>query len=321
MNRRKKWIIAAVILLGAGVLICGITFAAAGFDFKKLGSADYETNTYEIREEFKNISVKAGTDDIIFKPSEDGRCTVVCHEKETEKHEVKVEDGTLKITGKDILNWFNFNLFDFDGPSVTVYLPEKEYGSLAVNAGTGGLQVPEGLTFDDIHAEISTGSVQCGASAKNAVEIKASTGDIRAENMSAGDIILSVSTGSIKAASLNSSGKVDVHVTTGEAKLEAVTCKDLYSDGSTGDLIMKDVTASGQFHLERTTGDILFEACDAGEIYAKASTGDVRGTLLSDKVYLTSTATGDVDVPQTVEGGKCEIKTSTGDIRISVTAQ
>ena len=318
MSKRKKWIIAAVILLCTGVLICGITFVTLGFDLSKLSTGNYETNIYEIKDTFQDISIQAGTDDVAFKPSEDGKCSVVCYEEENRKHDVRVEDGTLMVTGKDEEGWLSFSLFDFQNPSVTVYLPENEYHALAVDAGTGNVLLPEGFLFDCVHVILSTGDIECSSSANNMLELKATTGDIKAESLTAGDIALSVSTGKIQAASLRIEGKADVQVTTGDAKLEAVTCTDVYSAGSTGDLIMKDVVASGEFHVERTTGRIRFDACDAETIYAKTSTGDVTGTLLSDKVYITDTGTGNVDVPKTSEGGRCEITTGTGDIRISV---
>ena len=316
MNRKKKWIVAAVVLLAAGVLICGITFAAIGFDFSKLDSGNYETNTYLVNETFDDISIQTDVDDIAFELSEDGSCKVVCREKEEKKHEVRVKEQALLITSAAKENWLNFDFFGFQGPSVTVYLPEQTYRALTIDAGTGNVKVPAELTFDTIHISISTGEIDCCASAEQTVELKATTGDIRAEGFSAGDIFLSVSTGSIHAVSLQSEGSVDAHVTTGDAKLESVSCTDLYSDGSTGDLIMKDVTASGEFHLERSTGDIRFDACDAGTIFAKTSTGSVSGTLLSGKIFITDTGVGDVDVPATTEGGKCEIRTSTGDIHI-----
>ena len=47
-------------------------------------------------------------------------------------------------------------------------------------------------------------------------------------------------------------------------------------------------------------------------------TGDVKGSLLSEKIFIPTTDTGDVDVPKTVTGGRCEITTDTGDIKITV---
>ena len=53
-------------------------------------------------------------------------------------------------------------------------------------------------------------------------------------------------------------------------------------------------------------------------IMVKTSTGNVKGTLLSDKIFVTDTSTGRVSVPKTTSGGKCEITTSTGDIEIEL---
>lgn len=63
---------------------------------------------------------------------------------------------------------------------------------------------------------------------------------------------------------------------------------------------------------------MLFDGSDAAEIYVRTSTGSVKGTLLSEKVFITETSTGSVSVPKTVTGGKCEIRTSTGDIQIEI---
>ena len=55
MNRNKKWIIASLILLAAGALVCGISYAALGFDFGKLNTIEYVTNTYDVNDDFQNI--------------------------------------------------------------------------------------------------------------------------------------------------------------------------------------------------------------------------------------------------------------------------
>lgn len=78
------------------------------------------------------------------------------------------------------------------------------------------------------------------------------------------------------------------------------------------------MTASGAFSIERSTGDVEFDGSDADEITVKTSTGDVRGTLKSEKVFLTDTSTGWINVPKTTSGGRCEITTSTGNIDIAI---
>ncbi len=56
----------------------------------------------------------------------------------------------------------------------------------------------------------------------------------------------------------------------------------------------------------------------AGEIFVETDTGDVTGSLLTDKVFITQTDTGSIDVSKIADGGKCEISTDTGDIRITM---
>ena len=318
MTRNKKWIIAAVVILVIGILICGATFVASGFDFGILGSAKYETNTYDVNEEFQDISIHTDVDKIVFEKSEDSRCRVVCNETEDIKHDVQVKDETLSISVQDNREWYEFFSIGIREPGVTVYLPAAQYNRLTVDSGTGNVTIPEDFSFEDIEITLSTGDVTCSASAEKNISITSGTGDIRCFGIRAVQIYLEVTTGHINASSVNCDGIFDVHVSAGKAELTDIKCGDMRSIGSTGDLILKNVMASGELDVRRSTGDIRFEGCDAGSIYAKTSTGGVTGTLLSDKVFITDTGTGDVDVPKTVQGGKCEITTSTGDIRIQI---
>ena len=318
MNTRKKWIIAAIVLLVVGVVICGVAFAASGFEMKKMGTTSYETRTEEIKKPFRNISIKTNVDDVTLAPSTDGKCTVVLLEDEKNRHEVTVEGETLTITSNDNGGWFDFLNFAFESPSVTVYLPANEYAALSIDATTSDVRLPEGITFDSIRAVVSTGNVFCCSSAKDVMELEATTGKIDVADSSAGQMGLSVTTGDVKVSSVACEGLIDANVTTGGMKLEDIVCMDLQSTGSTGDLVMKNVIGTGEFRLERSTGDIRMESCDAASIIAKTSTGDVVGSLKTDKVFLTESGTGDVEVPRTTSGGVCDITTGTGDIQIEI---
>ncbi len=59
--------------------------------------------------------------------------------------------------------------------------------------------------------------------------------------------------------------------------------------------------------------DFSFESMDIS-----LHTADVTGTLLTEKVFLPKSDTGDIEVPKTNAGGKCEIITSTGDIKLTI---
>ena len=113
-------------------------------------------------------------------------------------------------------------------------------------------------------------------------------------------------------------GNVGVSVDTGEAELTDVSCKRVVSNGSTGSITMENVLAEEAITVQRSTGDVKFEQCDGAEFLVTTSTGNVTGTLLSEKVFITQSSTGRVEVPETVTGGKCKITTSTGDILMSI---
>ena len=316
---KKGFIITAAVLLVVGLAVFAGAFISSGFNFSKMGSDSYVTNTYTVDKEFDRIDIDTSVTDITFKPSEDGKFRAVCsEERDKVHHQVSVEDGTLKITVSDEREWFDYISFFSKSMSMTVYLPEGRYESLRIDSSTGDVTIPGSFSFESIDIKVSTGDVSCSASAEGKVKIGASTGDITLGGISAEDVELSVSTGKIQADRVECGGRFSVGVSTGKAKLSDVTCKDFASDGSTGSLTLKNVVASGKFDIKRSTGDVTFDSSDAAEIAVKTSTGDVTGTLKSEKIFFADTRTGDVDVPRTTTGGKCEITTTTGDIEIKI---
>lgn len=317
----KIWLIVAGSLVLIGCIIFGGVMTMLKWDFLKLSTEKYETNTHEINEEFNNISVKTSTADVRFVPSEDGECKVVCYEDKKEKHDVSVQDGTLTIEAFSEKKWYDYIGITFKSPKITVYLPTSEYDLLAIKESTGDIEISKDFKFESIDISLSTGDVKNYASATDLIKIKTSTGDINIENVSAGAFDLSVSTGDITASSIECASEFKVSVSTGKTKVSDVNCQSFVTSGSTGDVIMKNVIATEKFSIKRSTGDLKFEKCDASEILVKTDTGDVKGSLLSDKIFMVETDTGKIDVPQSTSGGKCEISTDTGDIKISISAK
>ena len=160
-------------------------------------------------------------------------------------------------------------------------------------------------------------SQYCVVSA-DGIKIKTSTGRISVESVSAKLLDLSASTGDITVSNAVCEGGVTVNVSTGKTMLTAVSCKSVLSNGSTGNIFLSGVIVADTITIKRSTGGITFEKSDASEIFVKTDTGDVKGTLLSDKVFITKTDTGRIRVPDSVTGGRCEITTDTGDIHIEV---
>ena len=314
----KAALIIAAILVVLGLIIFAVVMTINHWDFSKLSTFKYVTNTHTVSDSFTDISIETDTADILFALSGDDTCKVVCREKDKMQHAVSVDNGVLKIHVEDTRKWYDYVGIAFGHTQITLYLPESAYRSVAVKAGTSDVALPRELSFDSMKISLSTGDVSNFASVTQTAEIKTTTGNIWVEDISAGTMDLSVTTGYVTVSNVTCSEDVTVDVSTGDIRLTDLTCKNLTSTGSTGDLDLTNVVATGKFSFERSTGDIEFDKCDASEIFVETSTGDVTGSLLSDKVYITQTSTGDVDVPKTTTGGRCEINTSTGDIEIRI---
>ena len=229
------------------------------WDFNKLSTTKYETNTFNIENDFSNISIKTDTADIILLSSENENCKVVCYEQANIKHSVEIKDGTLKININDTRKWHEYIGINIENPKITVYLPSGEYGDLSIKERTGDVKIPKDFSFKNIDISASTGDIKNYASASEDIKIKTSTGSILAENISAEKLDLSVSTGNITASSVKSSGEIKVNVSTGKAKLLDISCKSVTSKGSTGDILLKNVLASEKISIQRSTGDVDFE--------------------------------------------------------------
>lgn len=314
----KIWLIIATSLVILGLIMFAVVMTVNHWDFTKLSTVKYETNTYQVSEEFSNISMKTETADILFAPSDDGMCRVVCYEIENEKHSVAVENGTLTVNVVDEREWYGYIGIMLGTPQITVYLPQKEYNSLVINESTGDIEIPKDFKFEGIDISLSMGDVKSFASASELIKIETSTGDISVESISAGAIDLSASTGRVTVSDVICEADVKINVSTGGANLTDVSCMSLLSSGDMGNISLKNVIATEKFSIERSTGDVKFEKCDASKLFIKTNTGDVTGTLLSEKIFIVETDIGSIDVPKTMTGGKCEINTDTGDIKIEI---
>ena len=287
----------AVLLILAGGILFVCTMASLRWDFEGLSTVQYETNTYAITEDFYNITINSDTADIRFRRSDDGSCRVVCDEDRNTKYVVAVEDDTLTVKLVESEDIFHIGI-NFRAPKITVYLPKAEYRKLLIREDTGDVELPKEFLFESLDISLDTGDIFCCASVSGQMKIKTGTGHIRVENVSV-DLL-------------------DLTVSTGEVQLENIRCNALQTDGDTGDILLKNVIAVDTISICRTTGDVRFVSSDATAIVVETDTGDVTGTLLTDKVFITHTRTGDVDVPKIAIGGRCEISTSTGDIRLEI---
>jgi DUF4097 and DUF4098 domain-containing protein YvlB len=308
---RKKTSVWLIVWLCFLLLMASLIFAKSNF-------ISYETNTHTIHSDFTNISIQTDTADISFVVAENEKCSIVCYEPENVIHNVTTDNGTLSVNVVDERNWYERIGIFVECPKLTIYLPAGEYGVLSIKEDTGKVEIPKDYRFNSMDIFATTGAVNNAASTENTLKIHTSTGSIRVEDVSANVVDLSVSTGKVMADDVDCTGDVKIEVSTGNANATNISCKKFISGGDTGDITLKNVIVTEKMSLERSTGDVKFEHCDAAEIFVETDTGDVIGSLLTDKVFITETDTGRINVPKTTTGGKCEVITDTGNIKINI---
>lgn len=314
----KICLIVAASLLALGVILFITAMAISQFKFAEVFStASYETATHDINDEFENISINTTTADVTILRSADDSAHVVCFYNKKITYSVAVTDGTLSIEGNDERRWFDHIGIVSNTPELRVYLPSDEYEALTIDLSTGDVRV-EDFSFASINIELTTGDVECLASSDAELNIHTTTGDIGISGASVASMSLKTNTGDVNVFEISCDGDIHMKSTTGSSVLTNVSCKNLSIESGSGDTKMINVIASETITVNKNTGDVELEACDAAELNIKTTTGDVVGSLLTEKVFVTNTTTGDISVPKSTSGGICEISTTTGEIDIDI---
>ena len=317
--------------LGIILVFAVVFFALAN------GGEELKSKTYNMSDEFSDIKINTECTDVSLVKSDGSVVRVDLLERDTARHTVEVKEGVLCIDSTDERKWYE-KLFDFGkNPTVTVYLPELSYGALEVNGKTGDVSIADEFEFLNVEIGVSTGDVECYSSAIWHMNISLSTGDVLVSGARADSIEISLSTGDIELFDVECDTLFDARVSTGEINVDGLFCESIKTEGSTGDLTLKNVITTGSVSIKRSTGDteiidsvfgslilsastgdIHFERFDASEITVETSTGDVYGSILTEKVFIYKTRTGNVSLPESIIGGKCKITTTTGDIKIKI---
>lgn len=284
------------------MFLCSIVIALVVFFVFSVFStinlmSNNKTNTYLIENSYQDVKIEVENYNINFYASENGENKIVYTENEKIFVDIKVENNILVIKQIDSRKFYE-KMFGFGKQfKIDLYLSNKKIDKLSFSGATGNVNVNDGLTFNNIDINNSTGNIKIESDVVDKLNVNNATGNILLNNSNLGSVNLKTSTGNID--------------------LDKINCNDLDIEISTGNTKLSDVIVVANFFLEGTTGDVIFDRFDACEIYIKVSTGDVKGSILSSKFIVAKSTTGDVIVPTSREGGNCKITTTTGNIIIS----
>lgn len=313
MSRTKKAVIAASIMIVAGIIIVISAFAVNGFRWPNVTvnlahmtsePVNYIKKTVDIKDKFSSIEVKSASDvDVAVKKASGDTSYVEYYDCENLTHHVDVSDGVLRITADDSRNVaFNVSIGLYTGawPSVTVYLAGTEYDDLKIVTSSGDIDMEYYLLVGNIDIEASSGDVTVNGSNSDSLTIAIRSGNIKIDSASSKDTRISANSGDVSLGDVVTDN-VDLKTSSGNITSGSIKAKRINGRASSGDVMIRD--------------------CDASEINIMTNSGDVSIGIGSEMKYeyTTKTSSGDVNVPDSVKGadGKCNIETSSGDIDVT----
>lgn len=257
----KVWLIVAAALVFLGTVLFTATLFFGHWDFSKIGTAKYETNTYTVAEEFWDISIDTDTADIKLLPSQDGSCKIECFEEEKAKHEVKVENGSLVINKKSEKAWYDFINLGFSSPKITVYLPKNEFNTIYIKESTGDVDI-EKLSAISLDITLSTGDVYLSDVTCKNFATNGNTGDVCLKNLSvAKKLWVTRSTGDIEFVD-SDAFEIFVKTDTGDVEGSLLSSKNFITESDTGRVLVPKSTEGGLCEIATDTGDIKIEVKD-----------------------------------------------------------
>ena len=315
---KRNVIIVSVLLMFLGVGISFLGLALANFDMNVFNTEKFEPKIYYIEEKFSDIDILTDTCDIKFLPSEDNRAKVVYFDSENVFYNVGVKENVLNIERVDEREWYEHIGFYWQETDIKVYLPENEYGNLNIKSSTGDIELPKLMSFYSVGIETSTGEVNINSRVKDEININGSTGDVELNGVSVQSLNIRLSTGDISISDTDVNGNIELKATSGEVEFDTVNCRNIKAQTDTGEMEYENLRTSGSISFKTTTGDVTLINSDGAALDIVTDTGDVYGTLLSEKIFVTESSTGRIKVPQSLSGGKCQVKTDTGNITFKV---
>ena len=251
----KIWLVTAAILVTLGLfLFVGVMFST-GWDFSKIGTLQYVTKSYEISEDFNNISINTHTADIKFELSFDGKCRVVYFGEEKTELSVLASEDTLVVNQNTDKAWYDYININFVSPKITVFLPKTAFNSVFINESTGNIFI-EKISANSMELNLSTGHIELSDIACQTLTSTGGTGDVALKNVIASkSLTISRSTGDIEFMDCDAP-EIFVSTDTGDVEGTLLSKKVFITNTSTGKVNVPKSSSGGRCQIITSTGDI-----------------------------------------------------------------
>ena len=274
--------------------------------------------TYIVSEEFKNIELDSKDANVSIKRSDDDICKVVCGENDKVYHDVEVKNGVLTIKRNHKEIWFFSIIGLSDLNKMEIYLPSDNYDSLMVNAKSGSVEILDNFVFENVEIDSQSGNITIEKIQSKNVTSTLKSGNIRLKDIKSINVHLQTKSGDVTIENAILDGDVSVSCDSGSVKMSDLKSDLLTISTKSGIINLSNVLIDNNMTLISQSGTVKLNACDSETLKITTSSGSVRGSLRSPKIFITKSKSGNISVPASITGGKCEIETRSGNIKIEI---
>ena len=265
-NIKTVFIIIAIVMIGLGFVLSFGAIVAMRFDFNKMNTILFRTNTYSIDNKFANIRINGAECSVRILPSNDALGKVVCQESDKIVHTVTVKDNTLMIERIDKRRWYEHFGVYWGHMEIEVYLPQSEFESLYVKNLSGDIVIPKEFHFESAEVQSTSGDIHFMAAVDGDLSAKCQTVTI---NTTSGEIEMSnvIADENIHIESV--SGDVNLHqcdaaslwlkTVSGDVSGLLLTKKIFFVNTTSGDIDVPHLDSGGKCEVTTVSGDVEFD--------------------------------------------------------------
>lgn len=84
--------------------------------------------------------------------------------------------------------------------------------------------------------------------------------------------------------------KLAAKAISGRVELAHIRSGEIVAQSTTGRIVLNDVIAEDRPYAKSISGGVTLDGCDGGTIRIESTSGSVKGSILSDKTFVTHSA-------------------------------
>ncbi|GIO27309.1 DUF4097 family beta strand repeat-containing protein [Ornithinibacillus bavariensis] len=218
MPKQKLLIVIASCLLAVGLVGVLATFRLSG-SAEEISKKEVIENT-----NITDISIEADNAGIEVLPTKEETITVEFYatESKQKKYNLELEEQGQSLAielEEKVIQFLHFGWdFDFKSPKLTVYLPEKMYHKLKIEAENGKIEA-ENVSAEDVAIETENGRVELTEVITNRTHVTSENGSIRF-NYVDGQVSSDVTNGTITFITDDLDRSIDLESVNGRIKVQ-----------------------------------------------------------------------------------------------------